>query len=91
MKFIKQSENELSSNKSKFVLNVQVTNKLSADERGGIYVTVDDTDVSKTLFHTTFPANKTVTKAFEFNSKDVPVGKAYSAEVVYGDDFNEYS
>ena len=30
-----------------------------------------------------------MTKAFEFNSKDVPVGKAYSAEVVYGDDFNE--
>ena len=34
VKFIKQSENELSSNKSKFVLNVQVTNKLSADETG---------------------------------------------------------
>ncbi len=76
-------------NAGKFIVNVQVTNNGPNDEKGGVYVSIDDTDISKSLHGVTFPSKKTITKTFEFNSKDVPVGKEFSAEVVYGDDYDE--
>lgn len=72
-----------------FKINVKVTNNFASDESGGIYVRIDDSDVSKTKFGITFPAGETVTRTFEFNSKDVPVGKGFNVEVVYGDDYDE--
>ncbi len=73
----------------KFILNVKVTNNLATDESGGIYVGIGDSDISNSMHGITFPAGETVTKTFEFNSNDVPVGKGFSAEIVYGDDFDE--
>ncbi len=72
-----------------FKVNVKVTNNFAFDESGGMYVRIDDTDISKTLFGITFPAGETVTKTFEFTSKDVPIGKGFNVEVVYGDDYDE--
>ena len=76
-------------NAGKFIVNVDITNNNLKDEKGGIYIRIDDTDISKSLYGVTFPAKKTITKTFEFNSKDVPVGKGFSAEIVYGDDYDE--
>ncbi len=73
----------------KFTVNVKVTNNLATDESGQIIVGIDDTEIFKTLHDISFPSKTTVTKTFEFNSNDVPAGKGFSAEVVYGDDFDE--
>ena len=76
-------------NAGTFIVQVQVTNNGPNDEKGGVYVRIDDTDISKSLYGVIFPSKKTITKTFEFNSKDVPVGKGFSAEIVYGDDYDE--
>ena len=33
---------------------------------------------------------KTVTKTFTFNSKDVPVGTEFEVNIDHGDDYNQY-
>jgi hypothetical protein len=76
-------------NAGKFIVHVQVTNNGPSDEKGGVYVSIDGTDISKSLHGVTFPSKKTITKTFEFDSRDVPVGKKFTAEVVYGDDYDE--
>jgi hypothetical protein len=72
----------------KLTIDVMVTNNLADDESGQIIVEIDDTDISKKMSGVLFPAKTTVTKTFEFDSRYVPIGKGFSAEVVYGDDFD---
>lgn len=69
-----------------FRVIVQVTNNAYADEMGAIHVYIDGTDVSKVLNGVVCPAESTVDYTFDFNSDDVPVGKGFTAEMVYGDD-----
>ncbi len=69
-----------------FRVNVQVFNSANTDEVGTIHVFVDNTNVSRVLNGAVFPAESTVFQIFEFNSTDVPVGKGFTAEIVYGDD-----
>jgi hypothetical protein len=71
---------------AKFTVIVQITNNKAIDEIGTSHIFIDDTNISKVLNGVNFPAKKTITKTFEFNSKDVPVGKSFTVEVVYGDD-----
>ncbi len=69
-----------------FRVIVQVTNNAYADEVGAIHVYIDGTDISKVLNGVICPAESTVDYTFDFNSDDVPVGKGFTAEMVYGDD-----
>jgi hypothetical protein len=78
---------ESSSNQKQiFRVNVQVTNNADIDEVGTIHVSIDGTDLSKVLNGVNCPAKSTVSYTFEFNSNDVPIGKGFTAEMVYGDD-----
>jgi hypothetical protein len=69
-----------------FRIIVKVTNNANVDEVGTIHVSIDGTDISKVLNGVYCPAQSTVDYTFEFNSNDVPVGKGFTAEMVYGDD-----
>ncbi|MBA3284962.1 MAG: hypothetical protein H0U27_07870 [Nitrosopumilus sp.] len=69
-----------------FRVNVQVYNSANIDEVGTIHVFVDNTAISKVLNGAIFTAKSTVFQIFDFNSTDVPVGKGFTAEIVYGDD-----
>lgn len=69
-----------------FSVVVQVTNNANADVVGTIHVAVDGTDLSKVLNGVVIPAKSTVSHTFEFDSDDVPVGKGFTAEMVYGND-----
>jgi hypothetical protein len=70
-----------------FRVLVKVTNNAVNDEKGGIYLSIDNSDIASSILDITFPAKETITKTFEFNSRDVPVGKGFTAEVVYSDDY----
>jgi hypothetical protein len=65
-------------------VKVQVTNNAATDYIGTIPVFIDGTSISKVLNGVKYPAKKTIDKTFEFNSRDVPVGKAFTVEVVHG-------
>ena len=67
---------------TKFTINVQVKNNEAIDTYGAISVKMDDPDISK-FSSVDLPANKTVTKAFAFNSKDVSVGKDFEVNLIY--------
>ncbi len=69
-----------------FRVIVEVTNNAYTDEVGAIHVYIDGTDVSKVLNGVVCPAESTVEYTFDFDSDDVPVGKGFTAEMVYGDD-----
>ena len=72
--------------KQVFKVIVQVTNNAYTDEVGAIHVYINGTDVSKVLNGVVCPAKSTVEYAFEFAAEDVPVGKRFTTEMVYGDD-----
>ncbi len=69
-----------------FRVIVQVTNNAYADEVGTIHVYIDGTDVNKVLNGVVCPAESTVDYTFDFDSADIPVGKEFTVEMVYGDD-----
>ena len=69
-----------------FRVIVQVTNNAYTDEAGAIHVYIDGTDISKVLNGVVCPAESTMDYTFDFDSDDVPVGKGFTAEMVYGDD-----
>ena len=69
-----------------FTVIVQVTNNAYTDEVGAIHVYIDGTDISKVLNGVVCPAESTMDYTFDFDSEDVPVGKGFTAEMVYGDD-----
>jgi hypothetical protein len=69
-----------------FRVIVEVTNNAYTDEVGAIHVYIDGTGVSKVLNGVVCTAESTVEYTFDFDSNDVPVGKGFTAELVYGDD-----
>ncbi|HYO06936.1 MAG TPA: hypothetical protein VER14_08125 [Phototrophicaceae bacterium] len=69
-----------------FTVIVQVTNNAYTDEEGAIHVYIDGTDISKVLNGVVCPAESTIDYTFDFDSDDIPVGKGFTAEMVYGDD-----
>ena len=69
-----------------FRVIVQVTNNAYTDEIGAIHVYIDGTDVNKVLNGVVCPAESTVDYTFDFDAADIPVGKGFTAEMVYGDD-----
>lgn len=84
----KGSVQEKSSNKGKFIAVVKVKNTSKEDYKGGIYINIVDSDISKHVY-TKFPKGKTVTKTFEFKSEDVPVGTGFTVKVICGDDYDK--
>jgi hypothetical protein len=69
-----------------FRVIVQVTNDAYTEEVGAIHVYIDGTDISKVLNGVVCPAESTMDYTFDFDSDDVPDGKGFTAEMVYGDD-----
>ena len=69
-----------------FKVTVKVTNNAKVNHIGTIHVAIDGTNQSKVINNVQFPAKKTVTHNFEFKAIYIPVGKGFTAEVVYGDD-----
>ena len=69
-----------------FRVNVQVNNSANIDDVGTIHVFVDNTNISKVLNGAFFPSKSTVYQIVEFNATDIPVGKKFTVEIVYGDD-----
>lgn len=69
-----------------FRVIVEVTNNAYTDEVGAIHVYIDGTDISKVLNGVVCPAESTMDYTFDFDSNDVPVGKGFTVEMVYGDD-----
>lgn len=74
-----------------FKVIVQVTNNSNKDMHGAVYVDIDGSVVSKLQSGQIFPEHKTVSYTFEFVSGDVPVGKGFTVEVVYGDDDHKFA
>lgn len=72
-----------------FKVIVQVTNNDNKDMHGAVYVDIDGSVASKLQSGQIFPAHKTIPYTFEFVSGDVPVGKGFTVEVVYGDDYHK--
>jgi len=75
-----------SDQKPVFRVIVQVTNNANTDAVSTVHVYIDGTEYSKVLNGAVCPAKSTVSYTFDFDSEDVPVGKGFTAEMVYGDD-----
>ncbi|HYF99796.1 MAG TPA: hypothetical protein VD815_06875 [Candidatus Saccharimonadales bacterium] len=71
----------------KFRVIFKVTNTAPINYEGGVYVDIDG-GPSQSQYDITFPAKKTIQRTFEFDSKDVPVGKGFTAEVRWDDDYD---
>ena len=69
-----------------FKVIVKVTNTNSIDYKGQITVSIDDGPVQ--YQYPTFPAKTTIQRAFDFNSRDVPVSTGFFIEVWYADDYD---
>jgi len=72
-----------------FRVNVEVTNNGNVDEYGTVYVNINDSPAVDGLGGQLFPAEKTVFFEFVFDSKEIPIGKDFFAEVVYGNDLHK--
>lgn len=72
-----------------FRVNVEVTNNGNTDEYGTVYVNINDSPAVDGLSGQLFPAGETISFEFVFDSKEVPIGKEFVAEVVYGDDIHK--
>ena len=51
-----------------------------------LHVAIDGSRNPQTMSGLIFPGLQTSSYTFEFSSAEVPVGKGFTAEVVYGDD-----
>ncbi len=71
---------------SSFKIIVQVQNTGNLDEQGALHVAIDGSRNPQTLSGIIFPALRTSSFTFEFPSAEIPVGKGFTAEVIYGDD-----
>lgn len=70
-----------------FKVAVNVTNNdAKVSYVGTVHVAIDGTNQSKVINNAQFPSNQTVTYDFEFGVMYIPIGKGFTAEVVYGDD-----
>ncbi len=78
--------NPKNENNQLFKVTVNVTNNAKVSYVGTIHVAIDGTNQSKVINNAQFPSNQTVTNDFEFGAMYIPIGKGFTAEVVYGDD-----
>ena len=78
--------NAQSTQSGQFRIIVQVQNTGNLDEHGAIHVAIDGSRNPQTMPGLIFPGLQTSSYTFEFSSAEVPVGKGFTAEVVYGDD-----
>lgn len=69
-----------------FKIIVQITNNGNLDEQGTIHVSIDGSRSPVITNNLIFPALQTSSYPFSFSSSEVPVGKGFTVEVVYGDD-----
>lgn len=72
-----------------FRVTVGVTNTGNSEEYGTVYVNVHESQAVDGLGGQIFPAGETVYFEFIFDSKEIPIGKEFAAEVVYGDDIHK--
>lgn len=84
--FAQESSPTTTNQKQIFQVKVQVTNNEYIDEVGTIHVSIDDTNISKVINGIYCPAKSIISYTLNFNSNDVPVGKGFTVELVYGDD-----
>ena len=73
-----------SGNTFKVIVKITITD--SIDYKGQITVSIDEGPVQ--YQYPTFPAETTIQRTFDFDSRDVPVGTGFFAEVRYGDDYD---
>ena len=78
--------NAQSTETGQFKIIVQVQNTGNLDEHGALHVAIDGSRNPQTMSGLIFPGLQTSWYTFEFSSAEVPVGKGFTAEVVYGDD-----
>ena len=78
--------NAQSAQSDQFKIIVQVQNTGNLDEHGAIHVALDGSRNPQTMSGLIFPGLQTSSYTFEFSSAEVPVGKGFTAEVIYGDD-----
>lgn len=78
--------NAQSTQSGQFKIIVQVQNTGNLDEHGALHVAIDGSRNPQTMSGLIFPGLQTSSYTFEFNSAEVPIGKGFTAEVVYGDD-----
>jgi len=78
--------NAQSTQTGQFKVIVQVQNTGNLDEHGALHVAIDGSRNPQTMSGLIFPGLQTSSYTFEFSSAEVPIGKGFTAEVVYGDD-----
>ena len=78
--------NAQSAQSDQFKIIVQVQNTGNLDEHGAKHVAIDGSRNPQTMSGLIFPGLQTSSYTFEFSSAEVPVGKGFTAEVIYGDD-----
>lgn len=78
--------NAQSTQSGQFKIIVQVQNTGNLDEHGALHVAIDGSRNPQTISGLIFPGLQTSSYTFEFSSAEVPIGKGFTAEVVYGDD-----
>ena len=71
---------------STFKVIVEVANNGNLDEQGTIHVAMDGSRDPQVINNLIFPAFQSTPYTFEFSSSEAPVGKGFTAEVIYGDD-----
>ena len=71
---------------STFKVIVEVVNNGNLDEQGTVHVAIDGSRSPEVQNGLIFPAFQTSSYTFTFSSNEAPVGKGFTAEVVYGDD-----
>jgi len=69
-----------------FKIIVQIQNTGSLDEHGALHVAIDGSRNPQTMSGLIFPGLQTSSYTFVFSSAEVPIGKGFTAEVIYGDD-----
>lgn len=71
---------------STFKVIVQIVNNGNLDEHGTIHVAMDGSRSPQIQNNLIFPGLQTSSYTFEISSSEAPVGKGFTAEVIYGDD-----
>ncbi|WP_148686622.1 hypothetical protein [Candidatus Nitrosocosmicus hydrocola] len=83
---IKDVNAQTTQNDSTFKIIVQIINNGNLDEHGTIHVAMDGSRAPQILNNIIFPGLQTSSHTFEISSSEAPVGKGFTAEVIYGDD-----
>ena len=73
-------------NESTFKVIVQIVNNGNLDEQGTVHVAMDGSRSPQVQNGLIFPAFQTSSYTFTFSASEAPVGKGFTAEVIYGDD-----